>query len=219
MSHFNAILVGGPPHSGKSVLTYSLTTALRKRRIEHYVVRACPDGEGDWSNEAHPDTVKLVRQKGRFTSDFVGQVVRDLGRRHLPLLVDVGGKPQPDQEVIFVQCTHAVLIARDEAALDEWRAIAQRTGVSVIAELFSDLETEPALLETGNLLRARLNGLERGHMLEGPVFDVLVEHLAAYLWEPPAELHRSHFAGAPAELSVDIQEMAHHLAAAGEPAH
>src|SRR5438552_6610469 len=44
-----AILIGGPPHTGKSVLTYSLSQALRKRSIEHYVIRASPDGEGDWS--------------------------------------------------------------------------------------------------------------------------------------------------------------------------
>ena len=57
MAHFNAILIGGPPHSGKSVLTYSLTQTLRQQGIDHYVLRACPDGEGDWSNEAAPERV------------------------------------------------------------------------------------------------------------------------------------------------------------------
>lgn len=219
MSHFNAILVGGPPHSGKSVLTYSLTSALRKRGIEHYVVRACPDGEGDWSNEAHPDTVKLIRQKGRFTPEFVEQITVDLGSRHLPLLVDVGGKPQPDQEVIFAQCTHAVLIARDEEALAEWRAIARRNGLSVVAELISDLQAEPAVLAAGEPFCARLNGLERNHSVEGPVFDALVERLATYLFEPSAALRRQHLDSAPTELSVDIQDLAQQIHVAGEPSH
>ena len=52
-----AVLVGGPPHSGKSVLIYSLSQALRARGIDHYALRACPDGEGDWSNEALPQLV------------------------------------------------------------------------------------------------------------------------------------------------------------------
>jgi len=30
-----AILIGGPPHAGKSVLTYSISQALRKRNVDH----------------------------------------------------------------------------------------------------------------------------------------------------------------------------------------
>jgi len=47
MNQFPALMIGGPPHSGKSVLAYSLTQALRARQIDHYLLRACPDGEGD----------------------------------------------------------------------------------------------------------------------------------------------------------------------------
>src|SRR5579884_757693 len=46
-----AVLVGGPPHAGKSVLFYQLTQALRERGIAHFAIRACPDGEGDWFHE------------------------------------------------------------------------------------------------------------------------------------------------------------------------
>src|SRR5436305_1318113 len=42
-----AILVGGPPHAGKSVLFYRLTQALRARGLDHHAIRACPDGEGN----------------------------------------------------------------------------------------------------------------------------------------------------------------------------
>jgi CRISPR-associated protein Csx3 len=47
-----AVLIGGPPHAGKSVLFYSLTQALRERNIRHHAIRACPDGEGNWSQES-----------------------------------------------------------------------------------------------------------------------------------------------------------------------
>lgn len=98
---FSAVLVGGPPHSGKSVLTYSLTQALRQRQVSHYVLRACPDGEGDWSMESPPDTVRLLRNKGLFTDQWVDQICRDLQQRHLPLLVDVGGRPTANQQRIL----------------------------------------------------------------------------------------------------------------------
>jgi CRISPR-associated protein Csx3 len=216
MAHFNAILIGGPPHSGKSVLTHSLTQALRVPPVDHYVLRACPDGEGDWSNEAPPETVQLIRQKGQFTTKFVEQVVRDLNQRHLPLLVDVGGKPQPDQEVIFAQCTHAILIAQDEAGLVAWRPLVERNGLSTIAELLSRREGEDRLIENGPVLRAHLTGLERHCQLRGAVFDAVVACAAAYLREPEAVLSHHNLSLAPTELAVDLPVLAQQLGAAGK---
>lgn len=217
MNRFNAILIGGPPHSGKSVLTYSLTQNLRQQGVEHYVIRACPDGEGDWSNEAPPDTVRLIRQKGSFTAEFTAMVAADLSRRHLPLLVDVGGKPQPDQEVIFAQCTHAVLIAPDEAGLGLWRSVAERNGLNIIAELVSQLEGESWIERDGQLLRAHLMGLQRHHQAQGPVFDALAVRVATYLFEPPEALRRQHLDQAPVDLAIDLQELAHDFGADGSP--
>jgi CRISPR-associated protein Csx3 len=207
MNRFNAILVGGPPHSGKSVLVYHLTQRLRRQGIEHYVVRACPDGEGDWSNEAPPETVRLIRQKGRFTTDFVQQVAADLSRRHLPLLVDVGGKPLPEQEVIFAQCTHAILIAPDEESLAAWRSLAARNGLHVIAEIVSHLEGEPTIVSDGNTFLAHLTGLIRHQRVEGPVFDALAMRAATCLYEPPDALRRRHLDAAPTDLAVDLQTL------------
>ena len=216
MAHFNAILIGGPPHSGKSVLTYSLTQTLRQQGIDHYVLRACPDGEGDWSNETPPETVRLIRQKGRFTPEFVQQVANDLRRRHLPLLVDAGGKPQDDQEIILAQCTHAILIAQDEAGLALWRPLVERNGLSVIAELLSLREGHDALISSGRNLRAHLTGLERHHQVKGPVFDALALCAATYLHEPSDLLRRRHLDSAPVELTVDLQQLARQLGVAGE---
>ncbi|MCS7041091.1 MAG: hypothetical protein NZP34_15910, partial [Caldilineales bacterium] len=81
-----AVLVGGPPHSGKSVLIYSLSQALRARGVDHYALRACPDGEGDWSNQAPPPLVKEIRLKGSWTPQWVQWISRDIRCRRLPLL-------------------------------------------------------------------------------------------------------------------------------------
>src|SRR5438309_10168946 len=104
------ILIGGPPHAGKSVLTYNLSQALRRHNVPHYVLRASPDGEGDWSQEMNQNTAQLIRVKGDWTPEFVSRVCADLERRQLPLLVDVGGKPKDDQICILRQCTHAILL-------------------------------------------------------------------------------------------------------------
>ncbi len=60
-----AILIGGPPKAGKSVLTYNLTQELRRCEIPHYVFRANPDIEGDWFLKGNLDTVVQIQLQGK----------------------------------------------------------------------------------------------------------------------------------------------------------
>ncbi len=181
---FPAILIGGPPHSGKSVLVYSITQALRKRNISHYALRACPDGEGDWANEIRQDFVRSLRIKGEFSSSFTQTVIHYLKKRHLPLLVDVGGKPKDEQKEIFSHCTHAVLLIGDQPDtyahnLIHWRQMMATQGVPIIAEIQSTLSAKNYLTATEPLIIGRQQGLERGSFAAGPVFMALVDKIAA----------------------------------------
>lgn len=205
--------MGGPPHSGKSVLIYSLSQALRGRGVEHYALRACPDGEGDWSNEAPPPRVQELRIKGRWTPQWVAWISRDIQRRHLPLLVDVGGRPTPEQAAMFGLCTHAVLLTPDPAARAWWTELVQRHGLPIVADLTSDLHGENRLDSAAPVVRGVLAGLERHHTATGPAFDALVERLAEVLAYDKAALRRRHLAAAPEafELVIDLDRLAHTL--------
>src|SRR5258708_15852891 len=112
MNLLPAILFGGPPDGGKSVVFYNLAKVLRERGIPHYAIRACPDGEGNWFYELDQDKVRLIRVKGEWTSDFVKRMCLDLERRHLPLLVDIGGRPPERETGLFRNCTHPLLLLR-----------------------------------------------------------------------------------------------------------
>src|SRR5579864_1749065 len=87
-----AVLVGGPPHAGKSVLFYHLTQALRAEGVPHHAIRACPDGDHNWFHEGEPDTVSSIRVKttGEWPAPFVERIGQDLEHRCLPFLVDMG---------------------------------------------------------------------------------------------------------------------------------
>jgi CRISPR-associated protein Csx3 len=207
MNSFPAIAIGGPPHSGKSVLTYLLTQALRTQKVEHYVLRACPDGEGDWSQEAPPATVQLLRYKGAFSAAFVDRICRDLERRHLPLLVDAGGKPTGDQERIFDFCTHAVLIAHDDAGLAAWRELAARHGLAVVAELYSARTGQDEILATTPVLRGQIANLERHTATPGIAVAALAARLGEVLAYEDAELRQHHLQHAPTELAVDLDQL------------
>ncbi len=207
MELFPAVVIGGPPHSGKSVLTYNLTQALRARGIQHYVLRAAPDGEGDWSYEAAQETVRLLRIKGEFSPGFVDHVCRSLADRHLPLLVDVGGRPTTDQERIFDYCTHAILLTPDPASHATWLDLMQRHALPLIADLTSKLTGESTLTDAGPVLRGVITGLERGRAIGGPLFEALVERVADLFAYDSEELRRMHTRMAPVETAVELARL------------
>ncbi|WP_322489267.1 CRISPR-associated protein Csx3 [Chloroflexus sp.] len=208
MNPFPAVMIGGPPHSGKSVLVYALSQALRQAQAAHYVLRACPDGEGDWSQETPAEQVRLLRQKGPFSSAFVERVRRDIERRHLPLLVDVGGKPTPEQEQLLRACTHAVLLAATPEGLAEWRERAERCGLILIAELQSVLHGEDRIDEEKPVLRGVVSKLERHHPPNGVMVQQLAERLQHLFAFTPGELKEWLFQQAPTELIVDLDQLA-----------
>ncbi len=190
---FPAILVGGPPHSGKSVLIYSLTRALREAHISHYVLRACPDGEGDWVYQIAQDQVQAIRVKGSFTPQFTKQVVGYLQNRPLPLLVDVGGRPTREQEQIFANCTGAILLIGEREDdpdafvrdLNTWQEMMARNQVPVIAVIKSDLHEKERLLAQDQREDIKtLSALHRGTDVHGPVFESIIDQLAMSMFFP-----------------------------------
>lgn len=208
MAQFPAILIGGPPHSGKSVLTYSLTQALRQQGIQHYVIRAAPDGEGDWSNEAEPALVRALRHKGDFTADFTEFVCQSIRNRHLPLLVDVGGRPTPEQERIFACCTHAILLTPDETSRTYWRQLVQQHGLPRLADFISTRQGAASLSSRTPVLEGQLTALERHQTARGPAFEALVEHVAALFAYQAHTLVQIHEQLCAAELVVDVSRLA-----------
>ncbi|HLF25533.1 MAG TPA: CRISPR-associated protein Csx3 [Anaerolineae bacterium] len=208
MNLFPAVVLGGPPHAGKSVLSYSLSHALRERGVQHYVLRAAPDYEGDWSNEADQETVRTIRMKGPFTPAFVEHVCQSLASRHLPLLVDVGGLPSQEQEVIFDQCTHAILLHKEESDLEAWQALADRHNLITLALLRSTLDSASLMTDSGPILHGIIGGLVRGTQAAGPPVEALAQRLAGLFAYSPEELASMHLLNAPVENVRVVEELA-----------
>jgi CRISPR-associated protein Csx3 len=198
-----AILIGGPPHTGKSVLTYSLTQALRKRYIDHYVIRACPDGEGDWSQESDRDAVRMIRVKGQWQPEFVRSVCYALERRHFPLLVDVGGQPAEWQMSIMQHCTHSLLLLRpdDETSTCFWLQLVKDNGLLPLACIRSVLDGTSTIASPFPVIEGTLSGLMRHTQAQGPLFDMLVERIhSLFMPYSSGDLRQEYFNRAPAEV-------------------
>ncbi len=207
-----AVVLGGPPHRGKSVLAYSLTRALRERAVPHYLLRAYPpDGEGDWFHEGEQEVVRHLRIKGARSERWLPLLRRDVARRHLPLIVDMGGLPTPEQESVLDDCTHGVLLTATKAEREEWAARFAAHGLVLLADLRSDLKGENSLEVREPVLRGVLAGLERGRTASGPAFSALVDRLEE-LFRPFADtLYRHHMETAPVELVVDLERLARRM--------
>jgi CRISPR-associated protein Csx3 len=206
-SIFPAILIGGPPHSGKSTLTYRLRAALSQRRVTHYVLRAHPDGEGNWHAEAPRSVVGALRERAKrpWSAELARLASRDIGARHLPLLVDVGGVVSPENHIIAAQCTHAILVTHDWALLEPWRELAAEQGLGVVAELRSVLRGPSSIIDHGATLRGDIGGLGEGLSSEGATFDALVERVAQICAYDADELFRAHLALTDVELVLHVE--------------
>lgn len=211
---FPAVVFGGPPGSGKSVLTERLTKTLSARGVEHYLLRATPDGEGNWTqemrrqDESGEERARALREQAKrsweLTPQFAERTARDVARRQLPLLVDLGGVISPENTLIAAQCSHAVLIGRQAADTAAWRAWAEDQGLLVLAELRSDLHGAQTLDDSGPTLRGTLSGLDARLSSAGACFDALVERLVRAMAYEPDELEQAHFAQAGVDLPLNL---------------
>jgi CRISPR-associated protein Csx3 len=196
------------------VLFYSLTKTLSEQGVRHHAIRACPDGEGNWYHEIQrvlaPEAIRLLRIKKAWTRGFVQGIRRDLERRHLPLLVDVGGHPEEWQLPILQACTHALLLLRHDKpeGTELWRALVQRAALLPLAEVYSECGGESSITSTTPFLQGSLSHLERGHLAQGKLFDALVERIAALFGSYSLEaLEQAKLALAPADSPVHLEPL------------
>jgi CRISPR-associated protein Csx3 len=204
-----AVLIGGPPHTGKSVLSYSLHQRLREHGIEHYLYRACPDGEGDWFHEGPTDLVRMIRAdvKGTWTPTFSAMVCRHLAQRPLPWLVDVGGKPGPLDEPIFRACTHAILLTNNDETHARWLTLVEWAGLHLLADLYSVETGASSIAAEAPVIRGTVANMRRGEIATGGVIDLLVEQLAPLLQFGQAELRQIRLGQAPAEHVLELDRL------------
>lgn len=207
-----AVLLGGPPHAGKSVLFYRLTQALRERGVEHYALRACPDGEGNWYQESDPTLVgTLVVKHSPWPASFIERIGQDLEHRCLPFLVDMGGDPSTAEMALFKSCTHAILLYREDLPQKtrQWQDIIETANLLPLARLSSRREGTTRLTSSSPLLEGIFTGLERhnSHTGSSELFDTLVDRLATLFTTSDLRDQTAVFlAHAPTELTINLPQ-------------
>ena len=205
-----AILIGGPPNAGKSVLTYNLTIALRELDVLHYVFRASPDGEGDWSFEGDYDTVCefINKSKHEWSDIFRAIACYDLSHRQFPLIVDLGGRPTEEDTCIFEACQKAILLFKkdgSEQLFQTWHSYIERNKLKLIAEICSQQSGESASALQGPGSEGPMTPLKPGKLIYNMDFGALVEHVKQIFSRYTREqLEQWHLSQVPSESVVNL---------------
>lgn len=163
-----AVIIGGPPDSGKSVLTYSLEQALNHNGYNNRVhtLRAHWDGHGDWyiympqRNKADLFSIAsggAPEDKKAFFQEQA-ELINNLRSTTDLALVDFGGYPQESDLVLVRRCTHYIIISNSADELDKWHDFFGKQGhlkpLAVIHSIWEDklkvISAEPYLqIEAG----------------------------------------------------------------------
>jgi len=132
-----AIVIGGPPNSGKSVFSNALRCSLARHnsQAQVYLHRANWDGEGNWSYET-PDRgiVQQLIDRGKYKihrlpnadqllTDYFSyhaQAVKAIRQIADLVIVDVGGMPQPTKFPVVQACTHYIVISSKPDQVQTW---------------------------------------------------------------------------------------------------
>lgn len=160
------IVIGGPPHSGKSVFIEALTQNLDKDNT--FSFSAAPDGEGPWLQRHYddPEVVKF-RQKGKFTPEFVADRKKKIHDWEGPLMIiDVGGRTSEENAQMIKGATHAIILAGDLSKVAEWRNFFEENNIEVIAKLHShyqgDHDVQRPMEPEKSHIVSSVHHLERG---------------------------------------------------------
>ena len=155
----------GPPHSGKSVFIANL---IDKLPTDAYtIIRACPDGEGNWSNNKNQNETSIVRKKGKFTESFIEDACKVIDNQtNKIVLVDVGGIMSKENKQVFEHCDSFVVLSSDEKKKKEWLNFGEELGLECLGCLDSSLEGQEEIYSRQPYLQGRIVGLERGEVLE-----------------------------------------------------
>ena len=181
-----ALMVVGPPDSGKSVFSHALFQSLLPQYPDIYLQRANWDGEGNYvlelGNNIDPEIFKAAN-KGGLTPEFFtyhAQAILQLRRQKKLVIVDVGGMVQPEKMPVLEACTHYLIISSKPETVPAWHEFcSERGNLKPVAEIISVLDKTQTLHKPEPFLQMTCGPWIRGNA--SPVPEVLLKRIQALI--------------------------------------
>lgn len=193
------VIIGGPPQSGKSVLFRTLLKMLPSA----YPLTASPDCEGFWSHDLYGQGNGEVaedyrsRIKGGYSPELREYFKNNINGWNGPLmLIDMGGKINPEDAPMVKDATHAIILASDLSKVADWRDFFEDNDIDVIATIHSRYHEDHDISLPQSSARMGIVGsahhLERGEMAFDRETIQRVAHQIENLVETNHDYSRSH---------------------------
>ncbi len=182
------VVIGGPPHSGKSVFIQALRNKLRESKPDAfnenvYIIRACPDGEGDWFGDVKEEQGKVFRFSGVFTKEFAEQMadaIENTSKTKKIVIVDVGGKLDRKNNLIFSKCNSGIIVSSNPKETIKWVGAYEQSELKLLAIANSKIEgetkvisNEPLEIDISNLDRNKVKDI----IIPQSVVDIFIKYL------------------------------------------
>lgn len=170
------IVICGSPHSGKSVFITNLYKILPQKYT--FLIRACPDGEGVFSNNKNQNIIQLTKRKGEMSSEFVKEVKQQISKETAPIvLIDVGGLQSKENEEIFEDCDLAIILDKSQESINDWKDFCKEQKVGILAEIKSELgeDIKSSFHNSEDIIKGKIANLQRG---ENKAKDAVIMELA-----------------------------------------
>ncbi|NEQ36897.1 MAG: CRISPR-associated protein Csx3 [Okeania sp. SIO3I5] len=181
-----AILIGGPPDSGKSVFSYALRRSLfeKDKKLKVFIQRANWDGEGNWVEEMSDrqvakrlkddNTVPVHKLGKEMMNSYFGyhaKAIKNIRDVMDIVLVDIGGMVQEEKKPILEQCSHYVIISRCQEEVGKWHDFCRGLNPAIV--IHSVLEEKLVRLENEDYLEVVAGRWITGETVRVP--DIIVE--------------------------------------------
>lgn len=189
------LVIGGAPHSGKSVFREALKQALgRVSGFPYpYVITACPDGEGAWFQQAVANSPAAARgmkdkYKSKFTAGFARRIGDEVAAYSGPFcMIDIGGRVSDENRTICRAATDIVLLSSDIELFPLWEKFAEELGLNIVGLIHSSYtsrEYDTFDGVQGGIFRGSIHYLERGvPCYERPAVRLFARHLKGIINE------------------------------------
>jgi CRISPR-associated protein Csx3 len=181
-----ALMIVGPPNSGKSVLSHALFQTLLQENSQVYLQRANWDGEGNWTIELGDEgqaEIMKVSNKGELTQGFFpyhAQAILELRRQKSLVIVDIGGMVQPEKQPILEACSHYLIVSSKLDEVIKWHEFCRdRVNLSTVAVIHSTLETCEEVNQSQPYLEMTCGAWLMGHSRAVP--DELLKRVRSLL--------------------------------------
>lgn len=189
-----AILIGRPADSGKSVFSYALRRSLleKNKNLKVFIHRANWDGEGNWAlemsdrqkatqlKEANTHRLNLLENSEELMKKYFdchAKAIENIRDVMDIVLVDVGGKIQPEKYPILQQCSHYIIISRFQEEVGKWHDFCRTLKPAIV--IHSVLEEKLVRLENEDYLEVVAGRWITGETVSVP--DIIVEKVLEFV--------------------------------------